>query len=183
MQITQQKSKRKIEKKLSGDKNTSGGLMLGSIIATLVAITPYLYSLHESVPVTKTWDTFLFTYESIFWHDVNYAMWVFTGKLIPLYLLLLWFFTCKHWWYHTLIVPIAMYVFQLTVTINTETKYMDEFQLIYLLPVIAVVIPSIYLIRARIFNKVNNANKTLEELEEEFKISPKNFWEKVKAYF
>ncbi len=62
-------------------------------------------------------------------------------------------------------------------------SYLDEFQLIYLIPVMAVVIPSIYLIRARIFNKINEANKSLEELEEEFKISPKNFWGKIKEYF
>jgi len=118
------------------------------------------------------------------------AMAIFGGALFMasaatqyIFLLLLWFFTCRHWWYHTLLVPIAMYIFQLIVMLNADTKYMDEFQLIYLLPVMAVVIPSIYLIRARIFNKVNNANKTLEELEEEFKISPKNLWEKVKEYF
>ena len=183
MQIKQQKSRKKLESSLKTDNKTSKGLLLGSVVATLIAITPYLYSLYESVPVGKTWDTFLFTYESIYWHDVNYAMWVFTGKLVPLYLLILWFFTCKHWWYHTLLVPIAMYIFQIIVTLNTETKYMDEFQLIYLLPVMAIVIPSIYLIRARIFNKVNNADKTFEELEEEFKISPKNFWQKVNEYF
>lgn len=183
MQNKQQKSRRKLENSFQTDKKISKGLLLGSLIATLIAITPYLYSLHESVPKQKVWDTFLFSYSSIFWEDVNYAMWVFTGKLIPLYLLILWFFTCKHWWYHTLLVPIAMYIFQIIITFNTETKYMDEFQLIYMLPVMAIVIPSIYLIRARIFNKVNNANKSLEELEEEFKISPKNFWGKVKEYF
>jgi hypothetical protein len=47
----------------------------------------------------------------------------------------------------------------------------------------AVVIPSIYLIRAKIFNKINTVSKTMEELEDEFKISPKNFWEKIKQYF
>jgi hypothetical protein len=52
-----------------------------------------------------------------------------------------------------------------------------------MIPIMAIIIPSIYLIRARIFNKVNTVNKSLEELEEEFKISPKNFWEKVKEYF
>ena len=183
MQITQQKSKKRKEKWLNGDNKISDSLIIGSIIATLVAITPYLFYLYESVPSTEIWSTFLFTYDSTFWKDANYAMWVFTGKIIPIFLLLLWFFTCRHWWYHTLLVPIAMYIFQLIVMLNADTKYMDEFQLIYLLPVMAVVIPSIYLIRARIFNKVNNANKTLEELEEEFKISPKNLWEKVKEYF
>ena len=47
----------------------------------------------------------------------------------------------------------------------------------------AIIIPSIYLIRARIFNKINEANKSMEELEEEFKISPKNFWDKISQYF
>lgn len=178
-----QKLKKRKENSFQTDKKINKGLITGSLIATLIAITPYLYSLHESVPVTKTWSTFLFTYDSTFWDDANYAMWVFTGKLVPLYLLFLWFFTCKHWWYHTLMVPIAMYIFQLIVTFNTEVRYMDEFQLIYMLPVMGIVIPSIYLIRARIFNKINNANKSLEELEEEFKLSPKNFWDKVKNYF
>ena len=33
------------------------------------------------------------------------------------------------------------------------------------------------------FNKINDADKTLEELEEEFMIKPKTFWGKVKQYF
>jgi len=52
-----------------------------------------------------------------------------------------------------------------------------------MLPIMAIVIPSIYLIRAQIFNKINDATKSLEELEEEFKVNPKNFWEKIKQYF
>ena len=148
----------------------------------MIAITPYLFYLYESVPNTKIWNTFLFTYDSTFWEDVNYAMWVLIGKLIPLYLLFLWFFTCRHWWYHTLLVPIAMYLFQIVVMLFTDTN-LDEFQLAYMIPVMAIVIPSIYLIRARIFNEINTATKSLEELEDEFKISPKNFWEKIKEYF
>jgi hypothetical protein len=110
-------------------------------------------------------------------------MWVLTGKIVPLFLLFIWFFTCRHWWYHTILVPIAMYIFQIVTNLKGDTNFIDEFQLIYMIPVMAIVIPSIYLLRARIFNKVNDANKSLEELEEEFKISPKNFWGKVKDYF
>ncbi len=183
MENKQQKSKRKKELFRQPDNKLNKGLIIGSIIATLISITPYLFYLYESVPKTKIWSTFLFTYDSTFWEDANYVMWVLIGKVIPLYLLFLWFFTCRHWWYHTLLVPIAMYVFQIIVMLNTDTKYMDEFQLIYLIPVMAIVIPSIYLIRAQIFNKINNANKSLQELENEFKISPKNFWGKIKEYF
>jgi len=76
-----------------------------------------------------------------------------------------------------------MYSFQILNFLNQDTKFLDEAHIIYFVPIMAVVIPSIYLIRARIFNKVNEMNKSLEELEEEFKISPKNLWGKVKEYF
>ena len=164
-------------------KKLSKSLVTGSIIATLIAITPYLFYLYESVPDAKIWDTFLFTYDSKYWEDANFAMWVLTSKAIPLFLFFIWFFTCRHWWYHVLLVPIAMYSYQIVSFFNQDLSYIDEFQLIYMIPIMAIIIPSIYLIRARIFNKVNTVNKSLEELEEEFKISPKNFWEKVKEYF
>ena len=162
---------------------TKKNLVIGSLIATLLATIPYLFTLYESVPSTKVWSTFLFTYDSNAWEDANYAMWVMTGKLVPLFLLFIWFFTCRHWWYHAILVPIAMYIFQIITNLKGDTNFIDEFQLIYLIPVMAIIIPSIYLIRARIFNKINDANKSLEELEEEFKISPKNFWNKIKQYF
>jgi hypothetical protein len=184
MDKQQQALKRKLENlSQTGKKKISKSAIVGTIIATIIALTPYLFSLHESVPQTKVWNTFLFTYESVFWEDVNYAMWVFTGKLIPLMLLLIWFFTCRHWWYHALLVPIAMYIFQIVVTYSGESKYMDEFQLIYLLPIMAFVIPSIYLIRAKMFSKINDADKSMQELEDEFRIGPKGFIEKLKDYF
>ena len=74
-------------------------LIIGSIIATVIAATPFMFYLYESVPETKVWDTFLFTFESHFYENANQAMWLITTKAIPLLLLFLWFFTCRHWWY------------------------------------------------------------------------------------
>lgn len=158
-------------------------LVIGSVIATLIAITPYLFSLHESVPDTEVWDTFFGTYKSKYYESLFVLAWTLTGKVIPLFLLFIWIFTCRHWWYHTILVPIAMYCYQIIVVLNDDLSFADDNQILYLIPVMALVIPSIYLIRARLFNRINEANKSLEELEEEFKISPKNFWEKVKQYF
>ena len=158
-------------------------LIVGSIIATIIATTPYLFYLYESVPHAPVWNTFLFTYKSDFYESAQVSMWVLTSKLIPLLLLIIWFFTCRHWWFHALIVPIAMYVYQIFITLNDDLMNIDSNQLMYLIPIMAIIVPSIYLVRAQIFNKINNANKSLEELEEEFKISPKNFWDKVKQYF
>jgi len=74
-----------------------------------------------------------------------------------------------------LLVPIAMYVYHIITIINDDLEFSEETQILYLLPVMAVVIPSIYLIRARMFNKLTDADKTLEELEEEFKITKRSF--------
>ncbi|AXP82530.1 hypothetical protein CJ739_3468 [Mariniflexile rhizosphaerae] len=184
MDNTQQKLKKTKSKFQQRDNNSYvKSLIIGSVIATFIAITPYLFYLYESVPNEQVWSTFLFTYDSKGYGSANLAMWVLTSKAIPVFLLLIWFFTCRHWWYHVLLVPIAMYVYQIFGIFNENLTYIDEFQLIYMVPVMAIIIPSIYLIRARIFNKINDVNKSLEELEEEFRVSPKNFWEKIKQYF
>lgn len=180
MENKQQKLKKNLSEFHRPDKK---GLVIGSIIATLLATTPYLFTLYESVPHVKVWNTFLFTYDSKSWEDVNLVMWIFSSKAVPLFLLILWFFTNKHWWYHALLVPIIMYVYQIFVLFSDDQNRIDEFQLIYMLPVMAIVIPSIYLIRARIVNRINQSNKTMEELEDELMLSPKNFWYKLKNYF
>jgi hypothetical protein len=165
------------------NKSDKKSLLIGSIVGTIIASTPYLFYLHLSVPNEQVWHTFLFDYDAKQYGDANVAMWVLTGKAIPLLLLFIWFFTNKHWWYHSLLVPIAMYVYQIFDFFNATISYVDDFQLIYLIPIMAIIIPTIYLIRARIFNKVNEATKTMQELEDELKISPKGFWDKVKQYF
>ena len=179
-----QKSRKKGNQSLRTDKEINNkALVIGSIIATLIALTPYLFYLYESVPQTQVWDTFLFTYDSKSWGDANFAIWVLTGKLIPLLLLFVWFFTCRHWWYHVLIVPIAMYLYQIFGLFNENISYIDEFQLMHLFPVMAITIPSIYLVRARIFSKINTVNKSIQELEDELTYRPTGLWGKIKDYF
>ncbi len=142
-----------------------------------------MFYLHESVPNEKTWTTFLFTYESTYFQDVNTMLWLLSGKAIPLALLLVWFFTCRHWWYHALLVPIVMYIVQIVGLLNDDFEYYDNFEYQYFIPIMAIVIPSIYLIRAQMFDKINNADKTMQELEEEFMFKPKTILGKFKQYF
>ena len=182
MEQQQQKLKKAKSKSKEGGSNKEN-FVLGSITATLIAITPYLYSLYESVPDVKVWDTFFGTYTSVYYESLSVLAWTLMGKIIPLFLIFIWFFTCRHWWYHSILVPIAMYIYQIIIVLNDDLSFADDNQIFYLIPIMAIVIPSIYLIRAQIFNKINDADKSLEELEEEFKMSPKNFWQKVKQYF
>lgn len=156
--------------------------ILGSLLATIIAGTPFLFYLYNYVPESPDWETFLFTYHSGFYENAQTAMWMLTGKIITLLFLIIWFFTCRHWWYHSLLVPISMYMYQIIDAIRQDTT-MDEFDLLYMLPIMAIVIPSIYLIKAKVFTKINDANKTMQELEDEFKIRPKGVFNTLKEYF
>ncbi len=158
-------------------------LIVGSLIATFIAITPYLFTLYESVPKTKSWDTFFGTYDSGYYQSMYIFAWTLTVKIIPFILILIWFFTCRHWWYHSLLVPIIMYTSQIYTVLRTNDNDLDVLQLVYMLPIMTIIIPTIYLIRARIFKKINETTKSMQELEDEFKMSPKNIWEKIKLYF
>ena len=93
-------------------KTDNRGLFVGGIVVLLIAITPFLLYAYESFPETQIWETSLFRLETSFPNWYSFA-WYFTSKAIPLYLLLLWFFTCKHWWYHSILVSLSMYVFQI----------------------------------------------------------------------
>lgn len=161
--------------------NTS--VVVGTLIGTFIATTPYLFYLYESVPDQKVWDTLLFTYDSNYYGSALTVAWTLTGKIVPLLLILIWFFTCRHWWYHVLIVPIAMYSFQVFTILNDDLNYVDSNQILYLIPIMAVIVPSIYLVRAKMFNKLNTANKSFQELEDEFMFKPTTIWGKIKQYF
>ncbi len=173
------KSKSTTSKSLTKDKKNN--LILGSIVATLIAITPYLFYLYESVPDEKVWSTFLFTYDSTSWGSANLAFWIIVGKLVPIFLLFIWFFTCRHWWYHVLLIPIAMYGYQLFAIINEDLQYIDEYQIMVLIPIMAIIIPSIYLIRAKMFNRLTS--QSMQDLEDEYRLGPKSIWDKVKEFF
>ncbi|MDO1500520.1 hypothetical protein Q2T40_10305 [Winogradskyella maritima] len=178
------KSIRENSKSLHTDKSTyNRKILIGSIVATFIAATPFLFYIYEYVPDAERWHTWFGVYESAEYGSANVGIWVLMMKVIPLLLSLIWFFTCRHWWYHVLLIPIAMFSFQCVSALNYDVRFMDELHIIWLLPFMAVIIPSIYLIRAKMFNKINYADKTLEELEEEFMIKPDSIWGKIKQYF
>ncbi|WP_241148011.1 hypothetical protein [Lacinutrix jangbogonensis] len=67
--------------------------------------------------------------------------------------------------------------------LNDDVTYVDELNVLYLLPIMIMVIPSIYLLRARIFNKINTVNKSAQDFEDELKFKPKNILGKMKQFF
>lgn len=138
---------------------SSKSLLTGSIIAVFIIATPYFFYLYEGFPNIKVWKTSFFgidiTYDSNYYQSVNVVGWILFGKLIPLILLLIWFFTCKHWWYHSILIPICMYVFQIYTTLQ-EDMVNDRIEIWYLAPLILFAFVFVYGIRMRIFDRIHN---------------------------
>ncbi len=144
-------------------------LLLGSIIALSIAFSPYLFYLYEIFPSTPVWETSFFSYESKYYENVLTAAWTYLGKITPLFLLLIWFFTCKHWWYHVILIPTSMYGYQLVITFYDDyyldsAFFMDTNGLIYLAPFFIIILCIVYLVRIKIFDRVYGLD--LSELEE-----------------
>jgi hypothetical protein len=153
-------------------------LFIGGIIVILVALSPFVFYSYKSFPQNNLWETSLFTIETGFPDWFAYA-WYLVGKIVPLYLLLLWFFTCKHWWHWIILVPIAMYAFQLWGLINESNK-LDELELYYILPLMMVLVPFVYIVRAKLFDKVRGDD--LKSFEEEL-AQEKTIWQQIKDLF
>jgi len=136
----------------SEKKKKSRSILIGSIVAFTIALTPLVFYSYKFFPSGDTLDLYLFTYESNYQMSITTVMWLFMAKFVPLLLLVLWFFTCKHWWYHALLIPISMFVFQI-VSLIYEDRFIDEVELYWLLPIMTVTIPFVYFIRLKLFDK------------------------------
>ncbi|MGI0107269.1 hypothetical protein [Salinimicrobium sp. WS361] len=161
-------------KKQLSTADSSKFLLLGSIIAICIAFSPYLFYLYEIFPNGPIWENSFFTYESKYYQSINVAIWTYLGKITPLFLLLIWFFTCKHWWYHVILVPIVMYGYQLVVAFYQdaymdESIFLDTNGLLYLAPFFIGILSIVYLIRIKVFDRVYGIDLT--EIERE-NISP-----------
>ncbi|CAA0235739.1 conserved membrane hypothetical protein [Tenacibaculum maritimum] len=115
----------------------SSRLLVDSIVAILIIASPIVFYSYLSFPQAKTWETFLFTYESKYYEDVFTFMWVFLGKFVWFYLSLIWYFTNRNWWKHAVLIPIGMSLYQIIILLNDDIKFKDEaFDKWFLIPFI-----------------------------------------------
>lgn len=141
-----------------------------SIAIILIALSPFMFKLHEYLPedprATLQWFGVIIDRNGFL--DLKTYGWFMLGKLVPLLLLTIWFLTCKHWWYHIILIPMMMYAFQIFETLYSEDKFIDTRNVLWLLPVCMVVIPIVYFIRIKLYDKYVHGID-LEAIEAEIK--------------
>ncbi len=129
--------------------------LIESFLLLLIIGSPFIFKAHEYFP-TDSDATVSFLGIEITkngFADVSVYVWFLLGKLIPLYLLTIWFFTCKHWWYHIILIPLCMYAFQIFEVIYSQDDFVDTENILWLLPICMIVIPFVYFIRLKLFDK------------------------------
>lgn len=73
-----------------------------------------------------------------------------------------------------------MYSFQLWGILRQGAGNVDELELAYIIPLMAVIVPAVYLVRAKLFNKMRGDD--LSSFEEELK-QEKGLWGQLKDLF
>jgi hypothetical protein len=157
------------------NKSSKGkhAIAIGSAIAVIMAIIPYAFYYYEALP-DWLWETSMFKRLSLSFADNRLmASWILVQKIVPLILLLIWFFTCKHWWYHTIIIPISLYAFQLYNLFDFSTSYIDSGELYFIVPVVIISLSLSYLARIKIFDKIHGID--ISEIEDGIK-KPSDRW-------
>ncbi|MDT0621423.1 hypothetical protein [Croceitalea vernalis] len=138
----------------------------------MIILSPFIFKSHEYLPNDESVETFKFLWFKLGkggFADIETHGWFLLGKLVPFYLLIIWFFTCKHWWYHIIIIPILMYAFQIIEAYISNDKFADIQSVLWLLPICIVVIPFVYFIRLKLYDKhVHGID--LEAMDEELNI-------------
>ncbi len=140
-------------------------LLTGSLIIAFMLFIPYAFYLYNSFPDVKVYKTSFFTFESNYYESVRYFIYTLLSKLIPLSLLLIWFTTCKHWWYYSIAIPISVYIFQVISVMNDDMEFNDEIEFIYSLPFTIVIMGILFFIRSRIstYLKAVDLKKQVDE--------------------
>ncbi|WP_298480116.1 hypothetical protein [uncultured Maribacter sp.] len=134
-------------------------IIIESFILSIIALTPFLFKAYDYFPGPNSrgaHDTISFlgiTIGSNGFDSISTNIWFYSSKLIPLTLLILWFFTSKNWWYHIIIIPIATYAFQLFELIFSEDNVIDSENIWWVIPVCMVVIPIVYFIRIKLYDR------------------------------
>ncbi|PCI32555.1 MAG: hypothetical protein COB60_09400 [Flavobacteriaceae bacterium] len=151
--------------KLNLGKNS---LISSSIIILLIVFIPYLLYAYKYFPTSETWNSPFGPISIGYFKNVQLFCYYLFGKIVPLLLFFIWFVTNKNWWYHSIIIPISVYMFQFISILNDTLDAIDEMEFIYTVPITAIVVTILYFIRGQLVIYLE-AMDLKKEMEQNFK--------------
>ncbi|MCJ7466067.1 MAG: hypothetical protein MUO53_05155 [Maribacter sp.] len=136
-------------------KRAKRKIFIESILIFFIAVAPFLYKVYDYLPENPE-ETISFlgiTIGNNGFADLSTYAWFMMGKIIPLYLMIIWFLTSKNWWYHIILIPIAMYAFQIFEVLYSHDDDIDTENIWWLIPICMIVVPFVYFIRIKLYDK------------------------------
>ncbi len=144
-------------------------LLKGGVLSIILISTPFLFYIYKYAPADDTtWDTWIGTFKSGAFSNVQTYMHALFTKLTFVILTGIWFLTSNKWWRYAILVPFTMFLFQLSGVISYKVKYMDEYDFWDALPFILPILFFLAFISHRL--SIRKPKTTLdEEADEEIK--------------
>lgn len=130
-------------------------IFLETLLVFFIAISPFLYKIYDYLPYDENGDALILglTLGNNGFPDTSTYLWYLTSKIVPLYLMIFWFLTSRDWWYHIIIIPIAMYAFQMFEVFYDSDNMIDTDNIWWLIPICMITIPFVYFIRIKLYDK------------------------------
>ena len=126
-------------------------LLTGSFLLILIILTPYLLYVHIRIPEDlESVDTFFGVIRGGHYTYIQTYIYFLLAKFVPLFLLIIWFLTNKHWWVHAILIPMSVYLIQLISVVNDSAGFVDEVDFIYTVPITAAVVVILYFLRSKL---------------------------------
>ncbi|WP_272864001.1 hypothetical protein [Aureisphaera galaxeae] len=133
-------------------------------------LTPFLFYVYKYAPSgADEWDTIFGTIKAGNFSSVKVFAHTLSTKITFIIITGIWYFTSRNWWRFAILVPFTMFLFQLVDVLNRSTKYIDEFDFWYSLPVVLPIIFLMIYISLRLHKKSEVSDLLKEEADEELK--------------
>ncbi|MAZ72368.1 MAG: hypothetical protein CMC70_04390 [Flavobacteriaceae bacterium] len=110
----------------------------GVLLSLTLTATPFLFYIYKYAPAEsgETWETAFGTIEAGNFGNVQAYMHALFTKITFVLITAIWFVTSRNWWKYAILVPLTMFLFQLSGVINHQIQFIDEFDFFYSIPVI-----------------------------------------------
>jgi hypothetical protein len=140
------------------------------LLSLFLTATPFLFYIYKYAPAdSKEWDTFFGSIHSGGFGSVQAYMHALFTKITFVSLTGIWFLTSNNWWKYAIMVPLTMFLFQLSGVINYKIQYIDEFDFWYSLPAILPILFFLIYISYRISKGSISSGDLKRDVDEEIK--------------
>lgn len=141
---------RKLESLLYSNKkrNNSSHLQKSNynyLLSLILLIVPFVIYLSEFIKPNIYILNLGFIKITSHYNDLQFFTWLISGKLALIILLSVWYITTKHIWKYAILIHLVITLYQL-LTIISEEKFIDEYELLYALPIITPILILLFFI-------------------------------------